>query len=76
MLLRIKQVAERLQCSSALVYALVAQRRLAHVRLGGKKGGIRVDERDLEAFILGNKTGIESEGNVPKLPKLKHLRVR
>jgi len=51
-LLTIKQAAERLNVCPATVYDLCAQRKLRHVRIGGRgRGTIRIDEADLEAFL-------------------------
>jgi excisionase family DNA binding protein len=49
--LTVRQVAERLQVSQAAVYDLCRERRLAHFRVGLRRGAIRVNEEDLAAFI-------------------------
>lgn len=73
-MLTIKQAAERLQCSHALVYQLCASRRLAHLRLGIGRGTIRIREEDLLAFISGALVQ-PHEHAVPKPTpvKLQHL---
>jgi excisionase family DNA binding protein len=72
-LLTVKQVAERLSCSAACVYALVASGELPVVRIGLKKG-YRVDVRDLDAFVSGRK--FRYRMGAPRVPraKFKHLR--
>jgi excisionase family DNA binding protein len=47
-----KEVAERLRISTTLVYSLCAAGKLKHYRfgLGNRKGGLRVDEQDLEEY--------------------------
>jgi len=46
-----KEVAERLRISLAMVYLLCAQGKLPHLRLGLRRGTIRVRECDLAAFV-------------------------
>jgi hypothetical protein len=41
------------QYPAALVYLLCAERRLAHHRVGNKRGTIRIREEDLAAFFEG-----------------------
>jgi excisionase family DNA binding protein len=68
-LLTVKEAAERLGCSAALVYLLCSERKLAHVRLGTARGTIRVEEADLEAFLVGCKVEAHSLHE-----DLKHIR--
>lgn len=49
--LTVKQTADQLQVSAALVYQLCAGRKLAHHRLGVGRGTIRIAEADLAAFV-------------------------
>ena len=49
--LRVREVAERLSLSTATVYRLCAERKLAHVRLGARRGAIRIREQDLQVFL-------------------------
>ncbi len=72
-LLTIKQAAQRMSCSAACVYALVANGELPVVRIGLQKG-YRVDIRDLEAFVGSRKFRYRAEA--VKLPRttFKHLR--
>lgn len=48
-----KQAAERAGVSVSLVYAWCDEQRLAHYRVGreGKRGRIRIDPADLDAFM-------------------------
>ena len=50
-LLTVQEVAERLKCSRALIYALCEKGRLNHHRLGLGRGTIRISVSDLEAFL-------------------------
>jgi len=49
--LSVKQVAERLSLSTATIYRLCAERKLAHVRVGARYGAIRIREQDLQVFL-------------------------
>jgi excisionase family DNA binding protein len=82
--LTVKAVAERAAVSSALVYDWIASGRLIHYRMGrssSKRGGIRVSENDLEAFLMTLRQGGEPRERKPSAPrpskrKFKHLYVR
>jgi excisionase family DNA binding protein len=50
-LLTVREAAERLGCSEALVYLLCSERRLPHVRLGTGRGTIRIAEDDINEFV-------------------------
>ena len=73
MLLTIRDVAERLNVSPGCVYTLVAQREIAHIRIGVGRGTIRVREEDLMRFLADRAR--EPRERVPSAPqlKLKHL---
>jgi excisionase family DNA binding protein len=59
-------VAERLHVSLATVYQLCAARQLRHLRLGPKRGAIRIHEQDLEQFLEACKA---DDSGVPVFPK-------
>ncbi len=52
MLLSVKQCAQRLGISPALVYSLIAARRIRHERHGLRRGAIRVPEEALDEYRL------------------------
>ncbi len=52
--LTVKEVAERMRVSVAVVYQLCTARRLAHFRVGLGRGTIRIHAADLAAFVAGN----------------------
>lgn len=56
-LLTVRQVAEKLQVSTATVYKLVNGGELAHLRVAN---AIRVAPSDLASFIAARKAGGES----------------
>jgi excisionase family DNA binding protein len=49
--LHVKEVAERLGISEASVYQLCATRRLRHLRIGIRRGVIRIPAEALDEFI-------------------------
>ena len=52
-MLRVAEVANRLGVSAALVYQLIADRRLPHFRIGTGRGTIRVRGEDVDAYLAG-----------------------
>ena len=73
-MLTVSQVAERLGVSTALVYQLVAQGRLACYRIGLGRGAIRCAESDVDAYLATCR--VEPAARIPPAPSpvLKHLR--
>ncbi len=70
-LLTVRESAERLGCSEALVYLLCSERRLPHVRLGTGRGTIRIAEDDISEFVKSCRIDAHS------LSKgLKHIRAK
>lgn len=54
MVLTVKQVAERLNVTRSCVYAVLAARKIRFVRLGRRRGTIRIREEELQRFIQEN----------------------
>ncbi len=52
-MLTVKQAAEQAGVSASLVYCWCREKRIAHYRVGadGRRGQIRIDPADLDAFI-------------------------
>jgi excisionase family DNA binding protein len=79
-MLSVKEVAQRLRCSTSLVYALIEAGRLRCHRIGlGKQGGIRVSEEHLAAYLRQTEGGGEA-GSPPDPSRLtrgafKHLKL-
>ena len=73
----VKQAAERLNCSMASIYGLIAAGRLACHRIGLRRGCIRVSEAQLHAFLDETKQERHEESSLAPLPKtsFKHLHV-
>lgn len=72
--LTIKEVAERLKVAPATVYTLCAQRKLGHVRVGARRGTIRIPEEALENYLRGQTVQpAKPAAPMPKV-RLKHLK--
>lgn len=69
-MLTVTDVATRWKCSPQLVYALVAEGKLACFRLGLGRGTIRFTEEQLQAFLEATQVT-----PTPSHPPLKHIRV-
>jgi excisionase family DNA binding protein len=69
-----KQVAERVGVSASLVYEWCAQGLLRHYRFGGKsrRGCIRIEEKDLDDFLMSCSHDTRRD-NTP--PPLKHIKL-
>jgi len=52
--LSVKQVCEMFQVSKSTVYSLVERGKIPHVRFGGRRGGIRFDQRELLKWVRAN----------------------
>ena len=61
----VREVAERLRCSAALVYSLCEKGKLAHVRLGLRRGTIRIASADVDAFIASCTIDTGGRGKPP-----------
>jgi excisionase family DNA binding protein len=73
--LRVKQVAERLNLSESKVYEMVESGELPHHRFGG---AIRVSEDQIAEFLEDTKRERrepESRNRGPRRPLLKHIRL-
>lgn len=67
-MLSVRQAAERIGVSAALVYGWVGAGLLAHYRLGGrgKRGKILVDEADVAAFLVTRRVAPRSQTQKPQ----------
>ena len=73
-MLKVKQVAERLNVSSSIVYALIDGGALKCNRIGLGRGTIRVSEDALREYLQRNEQGGASIPLSPDgKPLLKHL---
>jgi len=62
-MLKVREVADWLRVSQAMIYILCAQGRLPHVRVGvAGRGTIRIRAEDLAAFVEANKTQPSASG--------------
>jgi excisionase family DNA binding protein len=77
-LLKVPEVAERLNCSESFVYEVIASGELKHYRLGKGQGGIRLGEAQLAEFLSKREKGGQPVPATPlpqKRVKLRHLDV-
>lgn len=72
-MLRVEQVAQRLNCKNSNVYSLIEKGELIAVKIGANGGGVRVLEEDLSEFIETRRTSPPERTSTEKV-KLKHLR--
>ena len=65
----VKTAAKRLCICPGIIYDLVTSGALPHYRLGkhGRRGAIRIDEADLEAYLAAQKR--EKEPDAPTAPQ-------
>jgi excisionase family DNA binding protein len=74
----VRGAAEQLGVSSALIYALIAARKIRHERHGLKRGRIRIPQDALDEYRQSRTVDVEDAGNritpPPKI-RLKHLKV-
>jgi excisionase family DNA binding protein len=73
--LTVKQTAERLRISPALVYALCAARKLRHERYGLGRGKILVPEDAIEEYRRRCTVEAGADRSPPPRVKLEHLRL-
>lgn len=72
-LLTPKQVAARAGVSDSLVYEWVQQGLIPHFRLGGKgkRGHIRIDEAELDAYLASCRREARLDASAPPLRHIK-----
>lgn len=74
-LLTVKEAAERLNVSAALVYSLISGRKLRFVRVGNGRGRIRVPEDAIGEYLARSTFGVEEKKPEPQRVRLKHLKL-
>jgi excisionase family DNA binding protein len=70
----IREVAVRLNCSIANVYALVNAGELPVVQVGCRRG-FRVEETDLADFVMRRKSQLSPNGGRRRRARLKHIQL-
>lgn len=78
MFLTVSEVAAQLRISKASVYLLIESGRLAHHRIGPRKGAIRISPDDLAAYMDESRQCVERKKKVPHIATsktLKHIRL-
>ena len=59
--------------STATVYSLVASGKLRCVRIGNRRGVIRILDQHIEEFLRGAEPVVERPASAARQVKLKHL---
>ena len=75
MMLKVSQVAEKLNVSESIVYALIDSGRLACHRIGVGRGTIRVSTEDLDAYLASCRVANGGEPRSAPRPRLKHIKI-
>lgn len=73
-MMKVNEVAERLQVSDSIVYGLVEAGKLIAHRIGLGRGAIRISEDDFQAYLDSCRVERESQAK-PRKSKLKHLKL-
>ena len=74
MIMKVAQAASYLGISASTVYALVASKRIAHLRVGNGRGGIRFTDEQLQGYLSA--CVVEPAGaSIVVARRLKHLRL-
>ena len=79
MLLKPRQLAERLNVSLSTVYSLVETGRIACHRIGVGRGAVRVSEEQLAEYLESTRRETREpteRRSVSRLPQLKHVRLK
>jgi excisionase family DNA binding protein len=69
----VKDVAARLQVSTATIYGLLASGKLRHYRIGNGRGVMRISEEHLAEYLRGAEPRPKQPIAPSPLPRLKHL---
>lgn len=72
-LLKVRDVAVRLNCSDSNVYALVKAKRIRCFRVGRGRGGIRFSEAQVAAYLAAAEQGDEPKPVPPRVTIFRHL---
>jgi excisionase family DNA binding protein len=71
--LNVKEAAERLEVSSATIYSLVAAGRLRCMRVGMRRGTIRILEEHIAEYRQSAESMAQRPPPPPRQVRLKHL---
>jgi excisionase family DNA binding protein len=64
-MMTVKQVADRLSCSTSLIYDHIASGRLKAYRIGKGRGGLRVSDEQLKFFLQDSEAEVVAPAPVP-----------
>ena len=74
-MLTVAQAAERLGVSRALVYSLIAARKLRFCRVGNGRGRVRIPEDAIGEYLARCTFEVREDKPPASTPRLKHLRL-
>lgn len=74
-MLKVNQVAEELNVSQSVVYALIDAGRLACHRIGVGRGTIRVSTEDLDAYLASCRDEKTEQSRLVARPRLRHIKI-
>ncbi len=74
-LLTVRELADFLRVSPALVYRLVEEGKIACHRIGMGRGAIRVRRQDVDDYLAVCREEPYERRPVPRRPKLKHIKL-
>ena len=73
--MNVKQAAEKLEISPALVYSLIAAGKLRYRRIGLGRGRLRIPEDAIGEYLARCTFGVEEEKPAASMPRLKHIKL-
>lgn len=76
MLLKPRQLAERLNVSLSTVYGLIESGKIACHRIGLGRGAVRISEEDFAAYLSASRSLPRAEPvRKPHRPRLRHIKL-
>jgi excisionase family DNA binding protein len=76
MLLKVRDVAEQLNCSISTVYQLVELGELGSFQIGARRGGIRISDEQIKEYLTRCQRSVVAGKGSHGQTHLKHIRVR
>ena len=74
-MMKVADIAKRLNCAPSTVYELVESGQLPAYRIGLRRGGIRVTEEQLQEYLQACESRAAAAQPRPPRTRLKHLKL-